>query len=143
MVSKLCIDLRCVFLFLGLALGLLSSAGCGGGGTTGGSPIPPTPPITPTTPPAQPVDVTPINGEVYYVINQLSGLQVDLIGDSTTAGDHVIQQQRSFTDIGQRWAFTKLSAGGWQVSNSSSGFCSIPQSFRVSLTSCKIPAPEA
>jgi len=35
----------------------------------------------------------------------------------------VIQQQRSFTDMAQRWAFTKLSAGGWQISNTASGFC--------------------
>jgi len=50
-------------------------------------------------------------------------LQVDLINDSTITGDHVIQQQRSFTDLAQRWAFTKLSTGGWQISNTASGFC--------------------
>jgi arabinogalactan endo-1,4-beta-galactosidase len=119
MVSKL----QFILLFLALALGLISTAACGGGGTTGGSPTPPTPPITPTPPPTQPVDVTPINGEVYYVLNQLSGLQADLINDSTTTGDHVIQQPRSFTDLGQRWAFTKLSAGAWQISNMSSTYC--------------------
>ncbi|HEX4426187.1 MAG TPA: glycosyl hydrolase 53 family protein [Terriglobales bacterium] len=114
---------RCTWLLLGLALGLISNAGCGGSGTSGGSPTPPPPPITPTAPPTQPVDKTPINGEVYYVINQLSGLQADLTNDSTAIGDHVIQQQRSFTDLGQRWAFTKLSAGGWQINNMSSTYC--------------------
>jgi arabinogalactan endo-1,4-beta-galactosidase len=116
------IELRCVL--LSLCLCLLANVGCGGGATGGSpSPTPPTPPITPTTPPPQPVDVTPINGEVYYVLNQSSGLQADLINDSTTTGDHVIQQQRSFTDLGQRWAFTKLSAGGWRISSMSSTNC--------------------
>jgi hypothetical protein len=114
---------RCTWLLLGLALGLISNAGCGGSGTSGGSPTPPPPPITPTAPPTQPVDKTPINGEVYYVINQLSDLQADLTNDSTAIGDHVIQQQRSFTNLGQRWAFTKLSAGGWQINNMSSTYC--------------------
>jgi arabinogalactan endo-1,4-beta-galactosidase len=121
MVAKLCFNLRPIFIFL--ALCLLATVGCGGGGTTGGSPTTPSPPITPTTPPPQPVDITPINGEVYYVINQLSGLQADLINNSTTTADHVIQQQRSFADLGQRWAFTKLSAGGWKISNISSTYC--------------------
>jgi arabinogalactan endo-1,4-beta-galactosidase len=118
MVRGFRIELRCVF----LCLSLLANVGCGGG-TPGGSPTPPTPPITPTTPPAQPVDITPINGEVYYVIDQLSGLQAGLINDSATTGDHAIQQQRSFTDLGQRWAFTNLSAGAWQISNISSTYC--------------------
>src|SRR5882724_9672355 len=103
-----------------VALGLLASAACGGGGASGGGPPPPP---TPTQPPPQPVDKTPISGEVHYVLSQFSGLQVDLINDSTITGDHVIQQQRSFTDMAQRWAFTKLSAGGWQISNTASGFC--------------------
>src|SRR5882757_5762491 len=108
-----------------VALGLLASAGCGGGGASGGGPPPPPPPPppAPTQPPPQPVDKTPINGEVYYVLSQFSALQVDLINDSTITGDHVIQQQRSFTDLAQRWAFTKLSTGDWRISNTSSGFC--------------------
>jgi arabinogalactan endo-1,4-beta-galactosidase len=121
MVRKLWVDLGCISFCV--ALGLLSTVGCGGGANGGGSPSPPPPTITPTTPPSQPVDLTPINGEVYYVVSQLSGLQADLINDSASAGDHVIQQQRSFTDSGQRWAFTKLSAGGWRISNISSSFC--------------------
>src|SRR5258708_9995397 len=104
-----------------VALGLLASAACGGGGTSSGGPPPPPP--APTQPPPQPADKTPINGEVYYVLSQFSGLQVDLINDSTIASDHVVQQQRSFTDLSQRWAFTKLSTGDWRISNTSSGFC--------------------
>src|ERR1700682_397744 len=112
--------LRWVLLLLCAASGLFFNLGCGGGsGSTSGTPSPtPTPPApTPTVPPPQPVDVSPIDGEVYYVINQLSGLQADLINDSTVAGDHVIQQQRSFTDLGERWAFAKLPLGGWQIKN--------------------------
>jgi arabinogalactan endo-1,4-beta-galactosidase len=121
MARRLCIEVRWIVLFLSLSLGLVSNVGCGGGGATVGPPPPPSP--TPTVPPPQPVDPTPINGEVYYVLSQLSGLQADLINDSTTSGDHVIQQERSFSDLGQRWAFTKLSADTWGISNTSSGFC--------------------
>lgn len=69
------------------------------------------------------MDISPIDGEAYYALNQLSGLQADLISDSTTVGAHVIQQQRTFTDLSQRWAFTKLTDGSWQVSNTLSSLC--------------------
>ena len=35
--------------------------------------------------PSEPLDINPINGEVYYIVNQLSGLQLDLNGNSTSA----------------------------------------------------------
>ncbi len=108
-----------------IALSVLFSAGCGGSASTSGTspsvPSPPTP--TPTIPPPQPVDVTPIDGGTYYVINQLSGLQADLLSDSTNNGDHIIQQQRSVTDPGQRWKFSKLTGQGWQVQNTFSQLC--------------------
>jgi arabinogalactan endo-1,4-beta-galactosidase len=69
------------------------------------------------------VDITPINGETYYVLNQGTGLQADLLNDSTTAGDHVVQQARSFTDLAERWTFTKTSDGNWTISNVASAFC--------------------
>jgi arabinogalactan endo-1,4-beta-galactosidase len=108
---------------------LLVTAGCGGGGTSSpisSGPIPnptPPPPVTPTTPPIQPVDITPINGETYYVLNQGTGLQADLVSDSTTAGDHIIQQTKSFADLAQRWTFTKTSDGNWSISNAANTFC--------------------
>ena len=77
----------------------------------------------PSQQPPQPVDISPIDGEVYYVVNQLSGLQVDLNSNSTTAGDHLVQQPRAFADTGQRWAFAKLSGGSWQISNVRNGLC--------------------
>lgn len=98
-----------------LACGGGSSSGGGGGGGGGGGQI--------TQPPAQPTDKTPINGETYYVLNQLSGLQADLINNSVTPGDHVIQQARSFTSRTQHWAFTALTGGHWKISNVSNGFC--------------------
>src|SRR5450755_312189 len=72
--------------------------------------------------PAQPTDITPLSGEVYYVLNQLSGLQADLNNNSTTAGDHVVQQPRTFTSTSQRWTFM-LSGGFWQISNLRNSFC--------------------
>ncbi len=108
-----------------VAFNLLLSVGCGGSASTSSTsssvPAPPAP--TPTVPPPQPVDVTPIDDGIYYVINQLSGLQADLISDSTNVRDHIIQQQRNFTDLGQRWKFTKLAGGGWQIQNTSSQLC--------------------
>jgi len=67
--------------------------------------------------PAEPLDPTPIDGETYYVINQLSGLQVDL--DAV----RVVQQSRSFTSLSQRWAFSQLAGGYWQIVNLSTGLC--------------------
>src|SRR5215469_2766056 len=58
------------------------NAGGGGGGPGGNK----------TNPPPQPTDITPINGEVYYILNQLSGFEVGLISNSVAPGDHVIQQ---------------------------------------------------
>ena len=76
--------------------------------------------VGPSQQPPQPTDISLINGEVYYAVNQLSGLQVDL--NTITAGDHLAQKTRSFTNIGQRWAFTKV-AGFWRISNVSDSLC--------------------
>jgi len=76
----------------------------------------------PSQQPLQPTDITPISGQAYYVLDQLSGLQVDLNHGSTVAGDHLLQQPRSFTDTSQRWIFTK-SGSTWQISNVSNSLC--------------------
>ena len=77
----------------------------------------------PSQQPAQPTDIAPIDLDVYYILNQKSGLQADLT--SANAGTQVVQQQRSFASLGQRWIFTKVTgaAGFWQISNQSSGLC--------------------
>lgn len=84
--------------------------------------------VGPSQQPAEPTDITPINGQVYYVINQLSALQADLNNNSTTAGANIVQQPRTFTNTSQRWAFTTLSGasspgGSWQISNILNGLC--------------------
>jgi len=73
--------------------------------------------------PSEPTDITPLDGEVYYVLNQFSGLQADLNNNSTTVGGHIVQQQPSFTNLSQRWAFTRLPGGFWRISNLRNGFC--------------------
>jgi arabinogalactan endo-1,4-beta-galactosidase len=79
--------------------------------------------VGPSQQPAEPTDITPINGQVYYVINQLSGLQADLNNNSTTAGANIVQQPRTFTNASQRWAFTMLAGGSWQISNILNSLC--------------------
>ena len=79
--------------------------------------------VGPSQQPAEPTDITPIDGEVYYVVNQLSALQVDLNHNSTAAGDHILQQPRTFSNLSQRWAFTALAGGSWQISNVLNGLC--------------------
>ena len=79
--------------------------------------------VGPSQQPVEPTDISPINGDVYYVLNQLSGLEADLNNNSTTVGDHIVQQARTFTDLSQRWAFTKLPGGSWQISNLFNHLC--------------------
>jgi arabinogalactan endo-1,4-beta-galactosidase len=79
--------------------------------------------VGPSQQPTEPTDISPINGEVYYVVNQLSGLQADLNNNSKTAGDHIVQQARNFANTSQRWAFTKLPGGTWQISNILNSLC--------------------
>jgi arabinogalactan endo-1,4-beta-galactosidase len=125
MTRGLCTRLSRRLFFFCIVLGFFCYLGCGGGGSTppGNTGPTPTPTPTPTVPPPQPTDITPIDGEAYYAVNQLSGLQADLINDSTAAGDNIIQQQRSFSDLGQRWSFTKSASGAWNISNVFSGVC--------------------
>jgi len=77
----------------------------------------------PSQQPPEPTDITPINLDVEYILNQQSGMQVDLNNNSTTSGDHLLEQPRSFTSLTQRWMFTSLAAGLWQISNQSNGLC--------------------
>ena len=97
------------------------------------------------TQPPEPVDPSPINGETYYLINQLSGLQLDLSGSKTNSNS-IVQQSRSFTSLSQRWAMTKAPDGNWKISNIASGLCldSVP-AFRDKVATvqkpCAINAP--
>jgi arabinogalactan endo-1,4-beta-galactosidase len=73
--------------------------------------------------PPEPVDPSPINGETYYMINRLSGLQMDLNGNSATPGDKILQDARSFSSLSQRWALTKMPDGNWKFSNIQNNLC--------------------
>jgi arabinogalactan endo-1,4-beta-galactosidase len=73
--------------------------------------------------PSQPTDITPLDGGVYYLVNQSSGLQADLNGGSTAAGGEIVQEQPSFTNLSQRWAFTRIPGGLWRIDNISDGLC--------------------
>lgn len=91
-----------------------SSSGNGGGGGGGGG-------GKTTQPPVQPTDITPIDSEVYYLLNQLSALEA--APNSNTTGDHVVLATASVSNLSQRWALTLLSGGYWKISNISNGFC--------------------
>ncbi|MFZ0663843.1 MAG: glycosyl hydrolase 53 family protein [Acidobacteriaceae bacterium] len=73
--------------------------------------------------PPEPVDASPIDGQAYFVINQQSGMQMDLDNGSTTTGGSILQQNRSFTSLSQRWALTALPSGYWVISNLANGLC--------------------
>ena len=73
--------------------------------------------------PPEPADTSPIDGETYYLINQLSGLQMDLDSGSSAAGGSILINDRSFTGLSQRWAITRLPAGNWAITNIANGLC--------------------
>lgn len=73
--------------------------------------------------PAEPVNINPIDGQAYYLINQRSGLQADLNAGSTTTGTSILLEPRSFTSPTQRWAMTTLANGQWAISNLANGLC--------------------
>jgi arabinogalactan endo-1,4-beta-galactosidase len=82
--------------------------------------------------PPEPTNIAPVNGQVYYLTNQLSGLQADLNSNSTASGAQIVDQTRTFTDTSQRWAFTlpggsspggSSSGGSWQISNILNNLC--------------------
>ena len=68
-----------------------------------------------TQQPTEPVDTSPIDGETYYLINQVSGLQMDLNNGSSAAGALIVIDDRSFTSLSQRWAMTRLPTGSWAM----------------------------
>ena len=98
---------------------VVTSTEAGNGGTASASLIV----AGPSQQPPQPTDVSPISGQTYYILDQLSGLQVDLNNNSTTAGDHIVQQPRTFTNTSQRWTFTLVSGSIWQISNVRNSLC--------------------
>ena len=81
--------------------------------------------------PPEPIDVSPNDGEIYYLINQQNGLQA--------AGDRgrVSVQPRSFTSTAQRWALQRVdSSNQWEILNVASGLCLESDARRVELEEC-------
>jgi arabinogalactan endo-1,4-beta-galactosidase len=75
------------------------------------------------SPPQPPGPATPINGETYYILNQLDGRQMDLNAGSISNGSTVVEEPASFTSLSQRWAVTQLADGAWKISDLLSGLC--------------------
>jgi arabinogalactan endo-1,4-beta-galactosidase len=85
--------------------------------------------------PAEPVDVSPNNGEIYYLVNQRNGLQAD--GTETKDRGRVNVQPRSFTSATQRWALQRVeSSRHWEIRNVASGLCLESDGPRVELNGC-------
>src|SRR5215470_12515223 len=83
----------------------------------------PAPALAAVAQPPSPVDPSPVNGQSYYLISQATGLQAGGNAASTKDGDNVRQSPRSFSDLGQRWAVTKVPSGNWLISNVGNGLC--------------------
>jgi arabinogalactan endo-1,4-beta-galactosidase len=84
--------------------------------------------------PPEPVDISPNDGEVYYLINQHSGLQAG--GAHSSGWDRVSQQPRSFTSTSQRWALARTDDGRWQIENVAAKLCLADEAQRVALRDC-------
>jgi arabinogalactan endo-1,4-beta-galactosidase len=87
------------------------------------------------TQPPPPFDPSPSDGGTYYLVNQASGLQAD-----AAAGSDVLARGRSFSDLAQRWALTKLPNGRWKLSSQGSGRCLDVRAGAVLQTACAVDA---
>ena len=84
--------------------------------------------------PAEPVDISPNDGETYYLVNQRSGLQAD--SSFSGPSEQVTQQRRSFSSSSQRWAVERTADSGWQIKNVAAGLCLAEEATRVGLREC-------
>src|ERR1700716_3932385 len=84
--------------------------------------------------PLEPVDISPNDGEVYYLINQHSGLQAD---SSPGGRDRVTPQPRSFSSSSQRWALARVGVSGWQIENVAAELCLTDDEEQVELRECR------
>jgi len=87
--------------------------------------------------PGEPLDIRPIDGEVYYLINQHSGLQADapMSGGAT----RVIQESWNFRGSSQRWMLARASDGSWAIENVGARKCLADELRRTELTDCNTP----
>jgi arabinogalactan endo-1,4-beta-galactosidase len=84
--------------------------------------------------PVEPVDISPNDGEVYYFINQHSGLQAD---SRPGSGDRVTAQARNFSSSSQRWALARVGVSGWQIENVAAELCLTAEEEQVELKECR------
>jgi arabinogalactan endo-1,4-beta-galactosidase len=84
--------------------------------------------------PAKPVDISPNDGEIYYLVNQHSGLQAD---SSRTGERRVNQQPRNFSRVSQRWALARSGDGRWQIENAAAELCLVEEERVAVLQECE------
>lgn len=72
--------------------------------------------------PPEPVDRTPLDGEVYVLVNQSNGLQL-AASAAATEGSTATLLARDFTSLGQRWSVTRLDRDHWRIGNVASSLC--------------------
>jgi arabinogalactan endo-1,4-beta-galactosidase len=86
--------------------------------------------------PREPVDVHPIDGEVYYLINQHSGLQADSLASSGSA--RVTQETWNFRGSSQRWMLARAADGSWAIENVGAQKCLADELQRAELIDCGV-----
>lgn len=86
--------------------------------------------------PREPLDVRPIDGEVYYLINQHSGLQADAPVSSGSA--RVTQESWNFRESSQRWMLARAADGSWAIENVAAQKCLAEELRRTELTDCNV-----
>jgi arabinogalactan endo-1,4-beta-galactosidase len=84
--------------------------------------------------PPEPLDIRPIDGEVYYLINQHSGLQADSPASNGSA--RVTQETWNFRETSQRWMLARAADGSWAIENVEAQKCLADELRRIELTDC-------
>src|ERR1700738_81562 len=85
--------------------------------------------------PPEPVDISPIDGEVYYLINQHSGLHADTV--ASDGWHRVTQQPWNFRSSSQRWMLARADDGRWAIESVGGESCLADEAQRVVLTDCR------
>ena len=86
--------------------------------------------------PREPVDAHPIDGEVYYLINQHSGLLADSAVSSGSV--RITQETWNFRESSQRWMLARAVDGSWAIENVGDQKCLADELRRTELTDCGV-----
>jgi len=87
--------------------------------------------------PRAPLDIRPIDGEFYYLINQHSGLQAD--SPVSSGSGQVTQETWNFREPSQRWMLARAADGSWAIENAGAQKCLADELQRAELTDCSVP----